>query len=93
MKGSRGRGEGHHGGASHSVDKLRKVLEVCRQEGVLTTPTRFGDLVLAPVHAWHHASWDREPDIPGEFAYVHNPTELCVMLKQRSALSADSAAA
>lgn len=52
-------------GVIYIAQKLQRVLEVAREVGVLVEPARFGQLVIAPIHAWHHRSWDREPDIPG----------------------------
>ena len=44
-----------HGGASDSVQKLQRVLELCRRLGVHTEPRLIGPrLLLAPLHSWHH---------------------------------------
>ncbi|EFJ47257.1 hypothetical protein VOLCADRAFT_105217 [Volvox carteri f. nagariensis] len=48
-----------------SLEKLAVVMEVCEQLGVWVTPVRLGRLVVLPLLAWHHKTFDTEPDIPG----------------------------
>lgn len=53
-------------GTHDSVTKLRHVLELCARLGVLTAPDCLGGrLWIVPLYAWHHQSWDKEPDIDG----------------------------
>ncbi|KAG1681526.1 hypothetical protein FOA52_014032 [Chlamydomonas sp. UWO 241] len=57
---------GREGGPTDSAAKLDAVLGVCAELGVHTRPTLLGPhLLVAPLHAWHHKSWDTEQDIPG----------------------------
>ena len=55
--------------APDSFAKLSSVLSICREEGVLTEPTRMHDAAsnrgvwIMPLLSWHHASWDREPPL------------------------------
>jgi hypothetical protein len=44
-----------NGGATDSVAKLHRVLQLCADLGVLTQPTQLGGLLLVPLLAWHHA--------------------------------------
>ena len=48
-----------------SQEKLGRVLAACDKLGVETGPCRHGGLSILPLHSWHHASFDREPDIIG----------------------------
>lgn len=51
-----------------SLGKLEALLDICRDLGVKTTPEKIGDRVwIVPIWSWYHASWDREPDIPGAY--------------------------
>ncbi|GAX78946.1 hypothetical protein CEUSTIGMA_g6386.t1 [Chlamydomonas eustigma] len=53
-------------GAVNSVEKLKKVLDLCSSLGVETSPTLLGPhLLIAPLHSWHHETFDQESDIPG----------------------------
>lgn len=52
-------------GLADSLTKLQRVLAVCAELGVATAPERLGNVWIAPLHSWHHTSWDTEPDIPG----------------------------
>eukprot|EP00884_Botryococcus_braunii_P013820 jgi/Botrbrau1/22439/Bobra.0091s0041.1 len=54
-----------NGGARNSVEKLAAVIAMCRDLGVLLEPAKFGNVWVVPIWSWHHASWDRESDIPG----------------------------
>ena len=58
-------GRASSGAAPDSVAKLRLVLALCEELGVIVRPTRVGRLWLVPVLSWHHKDWDSEPDIPG----------------------------
>lgn len=52
--------------APDSWTKLHTILELCRDLGVHTAPRRLDPGVwIAPLHSWHHKSFDAEPDIPG----------------------------
>ena len=48
-----------------SLSKLRAVDTLCDELGVHRTPAIMGGCVVAPLCAWHHAAFDREPDITG----------------------------
>jgi len=48
-----------------SVQKLRRILFECECLGVGIAPERLGNVWIAPLHSWHHASFDTEPDIRG----------------------------
>ncbi|WIA44136.1 hypothetical protein OEZ86_010476 [Tetradesmus obliquus] len=52
-----------NGGATDSIAKLHAVLQLCEDLGVITQPMQLGGLLLVPLLAWHHASFDRESDI------------------------------
>ena len=49
--------------AATSLVKLRQLLALCAELGVLTTPARIGRVWVVPILAWYHASFDTEPDI------------------------------
>ena len=51
--------------ATDSWDKLQRILSICNRLGVHTSPKRLGNVWIAPLHSWHHKSFDTEPDIPG----------------------------
>lgn len=51
-------------GIKTSWEKLQRVLEICTSLEVCTHPERIGNLWIVPLHSWHHASFDNEPDIP-----------------------------
>ncbi|KAK9829451.1 hypothetical protein WJX72_005956 [[Myrmecia] bisecta] len=61
----RGSDTGRNGGALDSLQKLRLVLDLCRELGVHSSPQRLGAVWVVPLLSWHHQSFDREPDIPG----------------------------
>jgi hypothetical protein len=44
-----------NGGATDSVGKLHRVLQLCDELGVITQPTQLGGLLLVPLLSWHHA--------------------------------------
>jgi hypothetical protein len=44
-----------NGGATDSLQKLHKVLQLCADLGVITQPTQLGGLLLVPLLSWHHA--------------------------------------
>lgn len=53
-----------------SIGKLKQVLKLCEELGVITTATRVlcddsgaGGVWIVPFFSWHHASFDTEPDI------------------------------
>jgi predicted phosphodiesterase len=53
-----------------SLDKLRRLDEVCSDVGVLTTPQRVtmaggGYVSILPLLSFHHSSFDTEPDVTG----------------------------
>ena len=48
-----------------SLSKLRAVDALCDELGVRRTPAIMGGCVVAPLCAWHHAAFDREPDVTG----------------------------
>ncbi|GIL91593.1 hypothetical protein Vretifemale_19209 [Volvox reticuliferus] len=48
-----------------SLEKLAMVMTLCHELGVHVMPARLGRLQIVPLLAWHHKSFDREPDIPG----------------------------
>lgn len=52
-------------GVRDSLAKAALVLAACERLGVATTPQRLGDTWVAPLHSWHHSSWDCDPDVPG----------------------------
>jgi hypothetical protein len=45
--------------------KMRRVLDLCRELGVAAAPACIAGVWIVPLLSWYHASWDREPDIPG----------------------------
>ena len=48
-----------------SLSKLRAVDALCDELGVHRTPAIMGGCVVAPLCAWHHAAFDREPEVTG----------------------------
>lgn len=54
-----------NGTAQDSLQKLRLVLQLCKELGIRTSPARLGNLCIVPLLSWHHSSWDTEPDILG----------------------------
>ena len=48
-----------------SLSKLRAVDALCDELGVHRTPAIVGGCVVAPLCAWHHAAFDREPEVTG----------------------------
>jgi predicted phosphodiesterase len=51
-------------GIETSWEKLQRVFEICESLNVCTHPEKIGELWVVPLHSWHHASFDDEPDIP-----------------------------
>jgi hypothetical protein len=51
-----------------SQGKLRRLVEICEELGVRTRPAKVGPVWVVPLWSWYHASWDREPDVPGSTA-------------------------
>ena len=45
--------------------KLRRIQELCEQLGVHTAPACVEGVWVFPLLSWYHATWDREPDVPG----------------------------
>ena len=61
------RGKNAVPGGEDSLTKLRQTMELCAELGVHTAPgyaPALG-LIIVPLLAWHHLSWDTEPDITG----------------------------
>jgi len=48
-----------------SLAKLDAVDALCDELGVHRAPALVGGCVVAPIYAWHHASFDKEPDVTG----------------------------
>lgn len=49
-----------------SLGKLHHLKEICDELGVLYTPAQLPNGVwIVPLWSWYHASFDKEPDIPG----------------------------
>lgn len=48
-----------------SLGKLSKLLEMCEELGVRTAPAKINGVWVVPLWSWYHASWDKEPDVPG----------------------------
>jgi hypothetical protein len=49
----------------HNAGKLRRVLDLCAELGVAAAPACIAGVWIVPLLSWYHATWDREPDIPG----------------------------
>jgi hypothetical protein len=41
------------------------IKNLCNELGVHTEPLRVSGVWIAPIYSWYHASFDREPDLPG----------------------------
>jgi len=41
------------------------LRQLCEEAGVRTEPAQVGGVWIAPIYSWYHASFDREPDVPG----------------------------
>ena len=41
------------------------IKNLCHELGVHTEPMRISGVWVAPIYSWYHASFDREPDVPG----------------------------
>eukprot|EP00887_Chlorella_sp_A99_P003452 scaffold7.g3452.t1 len=52
-------------GRYDSLEKLAAVQAMCARLGVHTQPVQLSGVWLVPLLSWYHASWDREPDVPG----------------------------
>ena len=51
-------------GTRDSTEKIREVMRACAARGARTKPARVGEKMwIAPLHAYHHASFDTEPDV------------------------------
>lgn len=51
-----------------SLGKLRELVKICDELGVKTAPTKIGEILwIVPIWSWYHATWDREPDVPGAY--------------------------
>ncbi|KAL4553689.1 hypothetical protein Ndes2526B_g03522 [Nannochloris sp. 'desiccata'] len=51
--------------SKNSYEKLQRILTLCQDLGVHTTPQKIDDKVwIAPLQSWHHKSFDTDPDIP-----------------------------
>ena len=62
-----------------SMEKLERVLRLCDTCGVLTKPTLLKGtpgVWVVPVLAWHHSSFDTEPDIPDDVKVVPPPEKV-----------------
>lgn len=47
------------------TEKLKLLQELCTEAGVHTTPQCVDNVWIVPLYSWYHASFDKEPDIPG----------------------------
>src|SRR6185369_1197228 len=45
-----------------SIEKLRRVLQLCAELNVTTTPVRFDDLWVVPLFSWYDCVFDLESD-------------------------------
>ena len=54
-------------GGEDSLSKLRQTMELCAELGVYTAPgySPAVGVIIVPLLAWHHLSWDTEPEITG----------------------------
>jgi hypothetical protein len=54
-------------GGEDSLSKLRQTMELCAELGVHTAPgySPAVGVIIVPLLAWHHLSWDTEPEITG----------------------------
>ncbi|KAK9811554.1 hypothetical protein WJX72_005803 [[Myrmecia] bisecta] len=52
-------------GQYDSIGKLERVQQVCKECGVLCAPKCIDGVWIVPILSWYHATFDREPDIPG----------------------------
>lgn len=52
-------------GRHNSSEKLKLLQELCTEAGVHTTPQCVDNVWIVPLYSWYHASFDKEPDIPG----------------------------
>ena len=50
-------------GYNNSFVKREAILALCARLGVHTSPAIVDRVRISPIHAWHHASWDKEPDV------------------------------
>ncbi len=51
--------------SKNSLEKLQRILALCDKLQVHTTPRKIDNSVwIAPLHSWHHKSFDTDPDIP-----------------------------
>ena len=50
-------------GFPDSLAKFAAIERLCAEVGVSCGPTFLGGCVVAPVQAWHHASWDTEAEV------------------------------
>ncbi|EFN56980.1 hypothetical protein CHLNCDRAFT_21755 [Chlorella variabilis] len=66
-------------GQYDSLEKLRRVQALCARLGVRTEPACVGGVWIFPILSWYHASWDREPDVPGAHP-ISKARPGCVML-------------
>ena len=41
------------------------IKNLCNELGVHTEPLCISGVWIAPIYSWYHASFDREPDLPG----------------------------
>jgi len=41
------------------------IKNLCYELGVYTEPMCISGVWIAPIYSWYHASFDREPDLPG----------------------------
>eukprot|EP00931_Biecheleriopsis_adriatica_P050659 TRINITY_DN29351_c0_g1_i1.p1 TRINITY_DN29351_c0_g1~~TRINITY_DN29351_c0_g1_i1.p1 ORF type:complete len:550 (-),score=88.16 TRINITY_DN29351_c0_g1_i1:22-1671(-) len=59
-----------------SLDKLRQILALCDEIGVLTCPTELPlgsdgkTLLIVPMLSWHHQAFDTEPELSGSWTGV-----------------------
>ena len=50
---------------SNSLEKLKGLMRMCEEIGVITKPTVIEGVYIVPLLSWHHISWDTDPDIVG----------------------------
>ena len=51
---------------AHSLEKLQKIQNICKNLGVRTSPACLrGNIWIVPLYSWYHRGFDTEPDITG----------------------------
>ncbi len=59
------------------------IKSLCHELGVRTEPAKVGGVWIAPIYSWYHASFDREPDVPGAPAVEKVMLCACCLYSQR----------